>query len=62
MSNDIRTFFGLTSNSYYCLCNEEVESCLHVLRDCKLAKEVWNAILEPFDGWYFSFFECLDFD
>lgn len=36
-----------TSNSYCTLCNDAVEYCLHILRDYKLAKEVWTSIIDP---------------
>lgn len=39
--------FSVTSNSYCSSCNLAVESCLHLLRDCKLACEAWHVILIP---------------
>lgn len=47
MTNQVRFLFGLTSNSFCTLCNHETESCLHILRDCKYAKEIWKSLLEP---------------
>lgn len=47
MTNHVRFLFGLTSNSFCTLCNHETESCLHILRDCKYAKEIWKSLLEP---------------
>lgn len=47
MTNEVRFSFGLTSNSYCPLCNDVVETCLHVLTDCKLAKDVWMSVLDP---------------
>lgn len=47
ITNELRASFDLTSNSYCSLCNEGVESTLHVLRDCKSAREVGDAIIDP---------------
>lgn len=47
MTNEVRFSFGLTSNSYCSLCNEAVETGLHILRDCMLAKESWMLLIDP---------------
>lgn len=45
MTNEVGSNIGLTSTSYCPICNDAIESCLHILRDCKMAKEVWLSCL-----------------
>lgn len=40
MYNEVRSSIGLTSNACCPYCFDTIESCLHILRDCKFAKEI----------------------
>lgn len=49
-TQQFRAHIGLAATGNCCLCSEGVEDSLHVLRDCCLAKDVWNNIIGSVDA------------
>ena len=45
---------GMNLPNHCPLCNEGIESIIHLLRDCPLAKDFWNSLQPPmaFDAFY----------
>lgn len=47
LTNLERATRRMTSSALCVRCREEEESALHAVRDCKMAKEVWERLLPP---------------
>ena len=53
LSNEVRVKRHMASDSSCACCGDETESLLHILRDCKEAKDLWIGIVKPSMFWKF---------
>lgn len=58
ITNEERYRRGIGGNPACGLCGHESEIILHVLRDCTIARDIWNQVIPT--GMSFFFF-CRDF-
>lgn len=47
LSNTNRAKRNLTNNPHCAICEDQDESIIHILKDCKAAREVWRQVGGP---------------
>ena len=59
MTNTHRVKRGLADDPTFKGCLQEEEDTLHILRDCKYAREVWNQLVPVINKGYSSPCPCV---